>query len=140
MDLITIRDLEVHYHVGVPDSERAKAQRLLIDVEMESDFSAAAASDDLTRTVDYYAVSRRVLRFGEGRSWKLIETLSVDLAEAVVREFGAVRVTVEVKKFIIPEAKHVSVRATRGAKAAVKEEASDRLVRVIGGVPGAYRK
>jgi dihydroneopterin aldolase len=140
MDLITIRELEVHYHVGVPDSERAKAQRLLIDVEMESDFSAAAASDDLTRTVDYYAVSRRVLRFGEGRSWKLIETLSVDLAEAVVREFGAVRVTVEVKKFIIPEAKHVSVRATRGAKAAVKEEASDRLVRAIGGVPGAYRK
>lgn len=140
MDLITIRELEVHYHVGVPDSERAKAQRLLIDVEMESDFSAAAASDDLTRTVDYYAVSRRVLKFGEGRSWKLIETLSVDLAEAVVREFGASRVTVEVKKFIIPEARHVSVRATRGAKASVKEEASDRLVRGIGGVPGAFRK
>ncbi len=140
MDLITIRELEVHYHVGVPDSERAKAQRLLIDVEVESDFSEAAASDDLTKTVDYYAVSRRVLRFGEGRSWKLIETLSVDLAEAVVREFGASRVTVEVKKFIIPEARHVSVRATRGAKAGGKEEASDRLVRAIGGVPGAFRK
>lgn len=140
MDLITIRELEVHYHVGVPDAERAKAQRLLIDVEIESDFSAAVASDDLTRTVDYYAVSRRVLRFGEGRSWKLIETLSVDLAEMVVREFGAARVTVEVKKFIIPEARHVSVRATRGAKAGGKEEASDRLVRAIGGVPGAYRK
>lgn len=140
MDLITIRELEVHYHVGVPDAERAKAQRLLIDVEMESDFSAAAASDDLMKTVDYYAVSRRVLRFGEGRSWKLIETLSVDLAEAVVREFGASRVTVEVKKFIIPEARHVSVRATRGLKAAVKEEAADRLVRAIGGVPGAFRK
>lgn len=140
MDLITIRELEVHYHVGVPDSERAKAQRLLVDVEMESDFGAAAASDDLTKTVDYYAVSRRVLKFGEGRSWKLIETLSVDLAEAVVREFGASRVTVEVKKFIIPEARHVSVRATRGAKVAVKEEASDRLVRAIGGVPGAHRK
>jgi FolB domain-containing protein len=95
MDLIAIRDLEVHYHVGVPDAERAKAQRLLIDVEMGSDFTAAAASDDLTRTIDYYAVSRRLLRLGEGRSWRLIEALAVEIAELVLKEYGAVKVAVE---------------------------------------------
>jgi 7,8-dihydroneopterin aldolase/epimerase/oxygenase len=140
MDLITIRDLEVHYHVGVPDAERAKAQRLLIDVEMGSDFTAAAASDDLTRTIDYYAVSRRLLRLGEGRSWRLIEALAVEIAELVLKEYGAVKVAVEVKKFILPETRHVSVRVERSAKGTSKPDPADRIVRAVGGVPGAFRR
>lgn len=113
MDTISITDLEVHYHVGVPDSERAQPQRLLLTVEMQRDFTRAAANDDLCETTDYYAVSRRLLAFGEGRSWKLIEKLAVDIAALVLADFGAEAVTVEVKKFIIPEARHVSVRLAR---------------------------
>ena len=113
MDLITIADLEVRYHVGVPDSERAHAQRLLLTVEMQSDFTAAAVSDDLTKTIDYYTVSRRLLTFGEGRSWKLIEKLAVDLAEFVLAEFRPTSVSVEVKKFILPETRHVAVKVER---------------------------
>lgn len=113
MDTISIRDLEVHLHVGVPDEERERAQRLLIDVEMHHDFAAAAASDDLRRTIDYYAVSRRILRMGEGRTWRLIESLASEIAAMVVADFGAASATVEVKKFILPEARHVAVRTTR---------------------------
>ena len=113
MDTIAIRELEVHFHVGVPDEERERAQRLLIDVEMEADFTAAAAGDDLGRTIDYYAVSRRILRLGEGRSWRLIESLAAEIAALVVAEFGAARATVEVRKFILPEARLVSVRTSR---------------------------
>lgn len=113
MDTISIRDLEVHFHVGVPDQERERPQRLLIDVEMQHDFSSAAASDDLRRTIDYYAVSRRILRMGEGRSWRLIESLASEIAGMVVADFGVAHATVEVKKFILPEARLVSVRTTR---------------------------
>lgn len=113
MDIITINELEVCFHVGVPETERAKPQRLLLTVEIEADFTAAAARDDLTRTVDYFAVSRRMLAFGEGRSWKLIETLACDLATMILQEFQSQAVTVEVKKFILPEARHVSVRVRR---------------------------
>jgi 7,8-dihydroneopterin aldolase/epimerase/oxygenase len=113
MDLITIADLEVCYRVGVPDRERAHAQRLLLTVEMHGDFTAAAADDDLTKTIDYYTVSRRLLTFGEGRSWRLIEKLAVDLAEFVLAEFRPARVSVEVKKFILKETRHVAVKAER---------------------------
>ncbi len=113
MDLITLQDLEVFYHIGVPDEERVHPQRLLITVEMETDITRAAAGDDLTHTINYYDVSRRLLDLGRGRSWRLLETLSTEIATIVLAEFGAARVRVEVKKFIIPEARHVSVRIER---------------------------
>lgn len=110
---ISIVDLEVFYRVGVPDVERATAQRLLLTVEMEFDFSAAARSNDIADTIDYGAVSQRLLKFGEGRSWKLIEKLATDIANTILIEFKPPAVSVEVKKFIIPEARYVSVALTR---------------------------
>ena len=106
---VSIVDLEVVYHVGVPDMERAKPQRLLLTVELESDFSAAAKSDAIADTIDYFQITQRLLKFGDGRTWKLIEKLAADIAEAVLAEFKPLSVSVEVKKFIIPEARYVSV-------------------------------
>jgi 7,8-dihydroneopterin aldolase/epimerase/oxygenase len=113
MDTITIRDLEVRYRVGVPDAEREQPQRLLLTLDLRHDFANAVARDDLRRTIDYFKVCQRLLVYGEGRSWKLIEKLAVDLAELMLREFGATSVRVEVKKFIIPEAAYVSVTVER---------------------------
>ncbi len=89
MDTIILNDLEVHCHVGVPDVERTHAQPLMMTVELHHDLSPAAASDELHLTTDSYAVSRRLI------------------------DFGAPAVTVEVKKFAIPEARQVSVRLSR---------------------------
>lgn len=113
-DLITIADLEVLFHVGVPDAERAQPQRLLVSVEMATDFTAAAAHDNIAATIDYHAVTRRLRALGEGRSWRLIETLADEMAAVVLREFGPQRVRIEIKKFILPETRHVSVTVVRG--------------------------
>ncbi|MEJ0088909.1 MAG: dihydroneopterin aldolase [Limisphaerales bacterium] len=114
MSRISIVDLEVFYRVGVPDAERAQPQRLLLTVEMESDFSAATKSDGIADTIDYYAVTQRLLKFGAGREWKLIEKLAADIADTVMAEFKPLSVLVEVKKFIIPEARYVAVSLRRG--------------------------
>jgi 7,8-dihydroneopterin aldolase/epimerase/oxygenase len=106
---ISLIDLEVFYHIGVPDAERAQPQRLLLTVEMESDFSAAAESDSIADTIDYFAVSQRLLKFGDGKSWKLIEKLAADICKMILAEFKPQSVSVEVKKFPIPQARHVSV-------------------------------
>lgn len=116
MAKISIVDLEVFYRVGVTGEERAQPQRLLLTIEMESDFSAAAKSDSISDTIDYYAVSQRLLKFGDGQSWKLIERLAADIADTVLAEFNPNNVTVEVKKFIIPQARHVSVTLMKRLK------------------------
>jgi dihydroneopterin aldolase len=109
MSKITIVDLEVFYHVGVPDEERSKPQRLLLTVDMAFDFSAAALNDRVAKTIDYFAVAQQLLKFGEGRSWKLIEAVAMDVADLVLTEFRPENVMVEVKKFPIPQAHYVSV-------------------------------
>ena len=115
MAKISIIDLEVYYRVGVPDTERARPQCLMLTVELETDFSAAARTDSIADTIDYFAVSQRLLKLSEGREWKLIEKLAADIADIILSEFNPQRVTVEVKKFIIREAKYVSVKLEKSS-------------------------
>jgi len=116
MDKIRITDLEVFYHVGVPDEERAKPQRLLISIEMEHDFTSAISRDNLADTIDYYAIAQRLLHFGDDCHWQLIETLSADIASMILDDFEPKSVSVEIKKFVIPQAAHVSVSLHRTAR------------------------
>lgn len=109
MSKIKIVDLEVFYCVGVSDDERAKPQRLLVTVDIGFDFSVAAVSDRITKTIDYFEVTQKLLNFGELRSWKLLEKLAANIADYVLAEFKPQQVTVEVKKFAIPQAQYVSV-------------------------------
>lgn len=113
MDLIRIHDLQVFYRVGVPDEERAESQRLLLDLQLSLDFRAAAATDDLGKTINYFAVVERLLKFGDGREWRLIEKLAEDIASAILVEFRPTRIRVEVKKFIIPQTRYISVAIER---------------------------
>lgn len=113
MDTIIISDLEVYYHVGVTKSERSNAQRLLVSVELMVDFRRAAQTDRLGETIDYHSVCQRLVRFGDDREWQLIETLAVDIAETILSEYSARNVSVEVKKFVIPQTRFVGVRITR---------------------------
>jgi dihydroneopterin aldolase len=109
MSKITIVDLEVNYRIGVTEEERAKPQRLLVTIDMNHDFSSASASDRIEKTINYFDVAQDVLKFGEGRSWKLLERLALNLADMVLTKYKPQAVLVEIKKFTIPQARHVSV-------------------------------
>ena len=113
MSRITIVDLEVFYRVGITDEERAKPQRLLITVDMSFDFSTAAISDRIEKTINYYSVAQQLLAFGQNRSWKLVEKLATSIADTVLSEFEPLAVMVEVKKFPIPQARYISVSLTK---------------------------
>ena len=113
MDKIKIVDLEVYFQLGLSDEERAKPQRLLVSVELLLDLTSAALSDRVQRTIDYFEVSQTLLKFGDGRNWRLLEKLTGNIAEHIFAVFKPAAVTVEVKKFVIPQAQYVSVVMTR---------------------------
>ncbi len=113
MSKITIVDLEVFCCIGVSDEERAKPQRLLLTVDMTVDFSSAAVSDRIEKTINYQAVADDLLKFGEGRSWKLVERLATNVADEIMDTYKPQSVLVEVKKFSIPQAKFISVSMGR---------------------------
>ena len=113
MSRINIVDLEVFYQIGVTEEERAKPQRLLITVEMDFDFSSAVVTDRVEKTINYFEVAQELLRFGEKRSWKLLEKLATSIADHIMLRFRPQIVTVEVKKFPIPQARYVSVIVAR---------------------------
>ena len=120
MSKINSVDLEVFYCVGVGDEERATPQRLLLTIEMGFDFSSAAVSDRIERTIDYHAVCQKLLAYGEGRSWKLLEKLVSNLCDLILADFNAQTVIVTVKKYVIPQARHVSVQLSKARLAKPK--------------------
>ena len=116
-DLIRIVDLEVPTHIGVPDEERAAAQMLLVSLEMAvASFAPAAKADDVTLTVNYFDVAQHVKALAASRPRKLIETLAEELATDLLATFPIRKLTLEIKKLILPDARHVSVQIERSAK------------------------
>lgn len=87
MDIIYLHGLEVDCVIGVWEWERRITQRLVIDLDMKGEISRAAASDDLTDTLNYKAVSKRITEFVRGASFKLIESLAEAIATILLEEF-----------------------------------------------------
>ena len=111
-DSIRINGLEVQALIGVPDEERAEPQKLVIDVVMESDFRGIA--DDIARTTDYAAVAVWLKEECARREWRLLETLGEDLAAGLLSRFPRVgAVTLQIRKFVLPQTRDVSVTLSR---------------------------
>lgn len=112
-DVIRIERIELLAHIGVPDDERAQPQRLTINIAFWPNRSGAELNDDITQAVNYAAVCAEVRKFTGGRRDKLIETLADKLAFHLLEVFGIRRITIELRKYILPEVEFVSVIVTR---------------------------
>jgi dihydroneopterin aldolase len=114
-DLIRIVDLEIFAHIGVAAAERHEAQRLLVSLEISIDsFSHAAGTDNLAWTINYVDVVERIKHLTTKRARKLLETLAEELAADLLKAFPIKKITLEIKKFVLPGAQYVSVKIERG--------------------------
>ena len=86
LDQIALRGLRVFGYHGVLESERRDGQEFLVDAVLWLDTAPAAASDDLSLTVDYAALAGRLAAIVAGPPVRLIETLAQRLAEAAAAE------------------------------------------------------
>ena len=62
-------------------------QTISLDLEMGTDIRQAAATDDIQYTLNYKAVSKRLIDFIEGSEFFLVETMAEQVAEIVREEF-----------------------------------------------------
>ena len=97
-DRIFLRGLTAECVIGFIDWERRVKQTVVVDLELPVDCRQAAVSDDVTDTVDYKKVSKRVLAFIEASEFKLVETLAQRLALLILEEFGVEWIRLSINK------------------------------------------
>jgi dihydroneopterin aldolase len=114
-DCIVIEELEVNARIGVPEAERAAPQRLTLSLTLWPTTQFGGLEDELAKTVNYSAVARAVQEFVGARADKLIETLADGIASHLLEEFPLQRVRIELRKFVLPDAKFVAAICERRA-------------------------
>ena len=114
-DCISIEQLEVFARVGVTESERGFPQRLTLTISVWPDKSFDNLEDDIAQTANYSAICAAARDFTRDYSTKLVETLAAQLASHLLQIFPIRKVRLELRKFVLPDAKHVSVILTRNA-------------------------
>ena len=97
-DRIFLRGLTAECVIGFIDWERRVKQTVVVDLELPVDCRHAAVSDDVTDTVDYKKVSKRVLAFIEASEFKLVETLAQRLALLILEEFAIEWIRLSINK------------------------------------------
>lgn len=112
---IHIEQLKVFARVGVSKAERAKAQRLLLNITLWPARDLRDVKDVVTRTVDYSALCQEVKFFLAQQSPELLETLAGDLSALLLRKFRVRKICLEVRKFVLKDAAYTSVTVTRRA-------------------------
>lgn len=87
MDIIYLNDLRIETVIGIYEWERRTRQTVILDIEMGTDISKAAATDSIDDTLNYKAVAKRVISFVSESEFELVETLAERITEILINEF-----------------------------------------------------
>ena len=98
MDKVFIEGLEIPALIGIYDWERRIRQTLVFDLEMGFDNRRPAASDNIEHTLNYKAVSKRLIEFVGQSDFGLVETLAERCAAIILGEFGVSHVRLKLSK------------------------------------------
>ena len=112
-DRILIDSLVLTAFIGVPDEERAAAQRLTVNLVLEPIRDFTALGDALENTADYFRVCEDVKALARARPRRLIETLAEDIAAMLLARFALRAVDVELRKYILTDTSFVAVAIRR---------------------------
>jgi len=97
-DKLLINDLLVRGIVGLNDWEREKKQDILINLTVFVDTRAAGESDDVEDSLNYRTLTKAIIRYVEGSSHYLVESLVAAIAKIAILDFGAEGVRIRVEK------------------------------------------
>jgi len=116
-DRVIIEGLAVETVIGIYDWERTIKQTVRLDVEMAWDISAAGKSDDISDTLDYKSVAKRLEACVKASEYGLIEALAEHCAQIVLNEFSVPWLRLKLSKpGAVSGSDNVAVIIERGVK------------------------
>lgn len=117
-DRIELRGLRLLVRVGVLPHEQTQDQPVEVDLDLDLDLSRAAASDELSDTVDYGAVCSAAEQAASERQFALLERLADAIADAALAVDGRIdAVEVAVRKLRPPVAQQLATSGVRLTRA-----------------------
>jgi dihydroneopterin aldolase len=87
MDKVFIKGLSIQTTIGFFAWEKEIKQTLLIDLVMGWNIHAAAADDELGKTLDYAQISVAIEEFANKNTVDLVETLAERLASYLMQHY-----------------------------------------------------
>jgi dihydroneopterin aldolase len=102
-NIIRIKNASFYAYHGALKEEQNIGGKFEADVDIYTDFSAAAAADDLNLTINYHDVYQFINRIVHEHKYYLIETLANVIAEGLLKEFSNIKkIAVRVRKSSVP--------------------------------------
>lgn len=149
MDKIKIENLEVFARHGVFPEENVLGQKFIVTATLYTDTRKAGKTDDLTASIHYGEISRRIEQFLTEHTYKLLERAAESLAETLLLETpGLEKIRLKIKKPWAPiglPLETVSVEIERGWHTAYiafgsnmgdKEQYLNQAISSLGRTPG----
>lgn len=97
-DRITLAGVKLSPRIGTGAEERSVPQECLADLTLWGDFEAAAATDELEKSIDYCQVLLFMQETANAGEYNLLETLAYRIVRGVLRSFPVCRVRIRLRK------------------------------------------
>jgi dihydroneopterin aldolase len=96
---VRLTNIVFYAHHGVLKEEHTVGAKYEVDAELFFDFTHAAKNDDITKTVDYGAVYRKIREVLTLKKYFLIETVAYKIAHDLLKDFSVLdQVSIKVRK------------------------------------------
>ncbi len=102
VDCVFVRGLEFEGNHGYTAAERRGTRRVRVDLVLELPLAAAAASDRIADTVDYWKVSEVVVALGTKSTFRLLEALAGAIGHKIQELYPHAAVSIELAKLAPP--------------------------------------
>ena len=113
LDQVLVEQFELDASIGVFEWEKQIKQKLVFDVLLDGDFTAAAASDDIVDAINYVSVCDEITKISLAKHYQLLESLANDIASSLLAKFAIEGLVLTIRKpGAVAKAKSVGVRVS----------------------------
>ena len=117
MDIVYLHGLRLDTIIGIWEWERQINQTVVVDLDLGTDISRAGISDAIDDTIDYKAISERLILLAQESKFFLVEALAEKISAILIGEFNIEWVRIRInKQGALADVRDVGVIIERGRR------------------------